>query len=121
MSGPNKGFGNLAEITATGNTAAADVSEAYSASFSIRHENGTGSITAGAIVQPEISYDGTNWEPDGGAFVFGLVAEALEFRTYIPPADGFPIHSVRFSYTAPVGSTGHKLNVSYGKVESLFG
>lgn len=121
MTGPQKDSGTLAQLTATGDTAPADISDAYSASFSVRHVNGTGSITAGAVVQPQISYDGANWENDGGAFKFGVVAEAQEFRTYIPPADGFPIHSVRFAYTAPVGSTGHTLDVSFGVAESLFG
>ena len=115
-----KASASLAELTAAGNTAAADISDAYAAVFSIRHANGTGTITVGATVQPQISHDGTNWRNDGGAFVFGLAASTTELRTYVPPTDGLAIaNDVRFVYTVPTGSTGHTLNVDYSRTTAL--
>jgi hypothetical protein len=114
-----KANASLAELTAAGNTATADISAAYAAVFSIRHTNGTGTITVGATVQPQISHDGTNFRNDGGAFVFGLTASATELRTYVPPTDGLAVKDVRFVYTVPTGSTGHTLNVDYSRTTAL--
>lgn len=112
--------GSITQVAATGNSTTVDVSDAYAATISIKHVNGTGTITAGAQVQPEISHDGgTAWFRDGGAFVFGTTASATEFRTYIPPTDGIAAKSVRFAYTAPTGSTGHTLDASHTKVTAL--
>jgi hypothetical protein len=115
----NKVDGTLAQLTATGNTDAIDLVDAYSAAVTVRHTNGTGTITAGAIVQPEISHDGTNFYPSGGAFVFGTTESAVGHRDYVPPEAGFPIKAVRFAYTAPVGSSGHTLDVAFSKVKTL--
>jgi hypothetical protein len=105
--------GSITQLTGAGNSVTVDTSDAYAAAFSIRHVNGTGTITAGATVQPQISHDGTNWRNDGGPFLFGLTASATELRTYVPPTDGLAIKAVRFVYTVPTGSTGHTLDCDY--------
>lgn len=114
-----KADASLAQVTATGNTAEASLSDAYSGVFTVTHANGTGTITAGAQVQPQISHDGTNFSNDGGAFVFGTTASTTEARTYTPPEGGLTVQKVRFSYTAPSGSTGHTLNVRYSRVTGI--
>lgn len=115
-----KSSGSITQLTSAGNSIAVDLSDAYAATFSIRHTNGTGTITVGATVQPQISHDGTNWRNDGGAFLFGLTASATELRTYTPPTDGLAIaNDVRFVYTVPTGSTGHTLDCDYSKVTAL--
>jgi hypothetical protein len=114
-----KSSSTLAQLTAGGNTASADVSAAYAAAFSIKHHTGTGTITAGGQVQPQVSHDGTNFYPDGGALQFGMTASADEYATYTPPEDGLPISAVRFAWTVPTGSTGHTLDVSYSKATGL--
>ena len=111
--------GSITQLTTTSNSVVVDVSDAYAAVFSVRHANGTGTITAAATVQPQISHDGTNWRNDGGAFAFGLDASTTELRTYVPPTDGLAVKSVRFAYTAPVGSTGHTLDCDYSKTTVL--
>ena len=108
---------SLAQITATGATAAADIEAAYAAVFSLRY-NHTGTATVGATVQPQISHDGTNWRNDGGAFVFGLDA-GLQHRTYVPPTDGLAIHQVRFDFTAPVTATSPLFDVDYSRTTAL--
>lgn len=111
---------SLAQVTATGNSASADVSAAYASAFSLKHVNGTGTITAGAQVQPQISHDGgTTWHNDGGPFVFGTTDSATEYRTYTPPTDGLAVKHVRFAYTAPSGSTGHTLDCEYTRTTAL--
>ena len=115
-----KSNSSLAQLTATGNTAAADISAGYATVFSIKHLTGTGTITTGGKVQPEISHDGgTVWHKDGGEFVFGLVASATEYRTYTPPTDGLAAKHVRFAWVVPVGSTGHTLDVEYTRVTAI--
>lgn len=114
-----KSAATLAQLTTTGNTAEADLSTAYAAVFSISHANGTGTISAAATIQPQVSHDGTNWFDDGGAFSAGTVASETNVFTYVPPTDGLPIAGVRFAYTAPTGSTGHALDVAYSKVTAL--
>lgn len=111
--------GSLSQLTATGNSGAIDLTDAYAAVFSIRHVNGTGTITAGAQVQPQISHDGSNYRNDGGVFVFGTTASATELRTYVPPTDGLSVQHVRFAYTAPSGSSGHTLNVEFTKTTGV--
>lgn len=114
-----KNAGSITQLTATGSSVAVDLGSSYAATFSIKHVNGTGTITAGAIVQPQITHDGTNWFNDGGPIVFGLTASATEFRTYVPPTDGIAVGSVRFSYTAPTGSSGHTFDSDYSRVSAL--
>lgn len=105
--------GTLTQLTATGDTGSVDTSASYAAVVSLVHVNGTGTITAGATIQPQISHDGTNWINDGGAFQCGTTASATERFTYVPPADGITLGKARFAYTAPTGSTGHTLDASY--------
>jgi hypothetical protein len=110
--------GTITQLTAAGTSTEMDIANAYAAAISIKHVNGTGTITTGGIVRVEISYDGTNWETDI-TFTFGLTASATEFRTYPPPADGLPIDAVRLVWTVPVGSTGHTLDARFGKATAL--
>lgn len=114
-----KSNGTLTQLTASGDSAEIDASGSYAVAVSIKHVNGTGSISAGATLQPQISHDGTNWHNDGGAFVFGTTASATEYRTYVPPCDGITIAKVRFVYIAPTGSTGHTLDVAYSRTTAL--
>ena len=113
-----KANGSITQVTATGNSTEIDVANAYAAAVSIKHVNGTGTITAGAVVKVQISHDGTNWEADT-TFTFGLTASATEFRTYTPPADGLPIDAIRLAYTAPTGSSGHTLDARFSKAIAL--
>lgn len=114
-----KSDGSLTQLTASGNTAAIDVSDAYAATVSIIHATGSGTISSGGEVQPEISHDGTNYRPDGGAFVFGTTASTTEYASYTPPTDGLAVKSVRFAWTVPGGSTGHTLDVEYTKTTAV--
>ena len=113
-----KANGTITQMTAAGNSTSMSFSDAYAGAISIKHVNGTGTITTGGIVRVEISHDGTNWETDT-TFTFGLTESATEFRTYTPPADGLPIHSVRLVYTVPVGSSGHTLDARFSKTTAL--
>lgn len=113
-----KSSGTITQLTAAGNSTSMSFSDAYAGTISIKHANGTGDITAGAIVKVQISHDGTNWEDDV-SFTFGITASDTEFRTYTPPADGLPINSVRLNYTVPVGSTGHTLDARFSKTTAL--
>ena len=108
---------SLAQITATGATAAADIEAAYAAVFSLRY-NHTGTATVGARAQPQITHDGTNWRNDGGAFVFDLAA-GLQQRTYVPPTDGLAVKQVRFDFTAPVTATSPLFDVEYTRTTGL--
>lgn len=111
--------GSLTQLTATGNTAAIDLTDAYSVAISLIHVNGTGTITAGAQVQPQISHDGSNYRNDGGPFLFNTTASATEHRTYTAPTDALAVKFVRFAYTAPSGSTGHTFNVEFTKTTGV--
>ena len=113
-----KANGTITQLTAAGNSTSMSFSDAYAGAISIKHVNGTGTITAGAEVVVQISHDGTNWETDT-TFTFGTTASETEFRTYTPPADGLPIHSVRLVYTVPVGSSGHTLDARFSKTTAL--
>ena len=104
----------LTQVTATGNSNAITLGATdVELAVSVKHVNGTGSITVGATVQPQISHDGTNYFNDGQAYTFGLTASATEYRTYVPPEGGATVQKVRFAYTSPTGSTGHTLDFAY--------
>lgn len=111
--------GAITQLTASGNSDAIDVSGGYALTVSVKHTNGTGTITAGATVQPQISHDGVNWFNDGGAFTFGTTASAVEYRTYVAPNEGFTLQKVRLVYTAPTGSTGHTLDAAYSQTTGV--
>jgi hypothetical protein len=113
-----KANGTITQLTATGNSTEIDFSDAILGAISIRHTNGTGTITVGAAVRVEISHDGTSWDTDT-TFVFGLTASATEFRSYTPPAEGGTIDAVRLAYTVPTGSTGHTLDARFSKTTAL--
>lgn len=113
-----KTSGTITQLTAAGTSTEMDFANAYAGAISVKHVNGTGTITVGATVRVEISHDGTNWETDT-TFTFGLTASATEFRTYTPPADGLPIDAVRLVYTVPTGSTGHTLDARFSKTTAL--
>jgi hypothetical protein len=113
-----KSNGSITQLTATGNSVSVDVSDSYASVFSIRHTNVNATVTAGGVVQPQISHDGTNWRNDGGAFVFGT-ALATELRTYVPPTDGLAVKNVRFAYTFPTGGSSHTLDCDYTKTTAL--
>ena len=114
LTATKSGRATLTQLTGSGNTAAAAISTARVAVFTVLMTNGSATITVGATVQPQISYDGTNWVNDGGAFSFSTTASTTEYRTYVPPGGGLPVHSVRFVYTAPTTSgSAASLDVEY--------
>jgi hypothetical protein len=105
--------GAITQLTATGDSDAISLVGKVAGVFSIRHRNESATITVGAIVQPEISHDGTNWDKDGPPYSFSTSATTTEFRTYVPPTDGLAIKNVRFAYTAPTGGSSHTLDCRY--------
>lgn len=109
----NKDSAAITQLTATGDSDVLAYSAEY-ATLNIQHVNGTGSITVGAVVQIQTRpADGDGrWYDYGGAFSFGLDAEAVEGRTaHLPLGNS----EVRLKYTAPDGSTGHTLDAEIGK------
>lgn len=105
--------GTLSQVTATGDSGvitlgATDVVLVVS----LKHVNGTGTISAGATVTPKYSHDGATYYSDQ-PFTFGTTASATEYQSYVPPGDGATVQKVKFSYTSPTGSTGHTLDVAY--------
>ena len=113
-----KANGSITQLTSAGNSTEIDVANAYACLVSIKHVNGTGTITEGAIVKVQISHDGTNWEDDT-TFKFEKTASATEFRTYPVPLDGITLDAIRLVYTAPTGSSGHALDARFSKATAL--
>jgi hypothetical protein len=103
----------LTQLTASGDTSDVDVSAAYTALFSIKHVNGTGTITVAATIQPKISHNGTDFFNYGGAFTCSTTASATEIFTLSLDLSEVPDAEVRFTYVEPTGSTGETLDVSY--------
>lgn len=105
----------ITQLTATGNSDTLAYAT-QAATLNIRHANGTGSITTGAIVQIQVSPDGgSTWYDYGGAFSFGATASATESRVADLPLGN---DAVRLQYTEPDGSSGHTLDAQIGKAES---
>lgn len=80
----------------------------------IKHVNGTGTITAGAVVTVQIQVDSNSqWYTLAGSVGFGTTASAEETRVVdVPPS----AVAVRCNYTSvPAGSTGHTLDFSISR------
>lgn len=105
--------GTLPQLIASGDTDPVDLTDARGAAFTLIHDNGSGSVTDAAVVQPMISHDGTTFFPSGGAFTFGTGDGEIGYRDYPPIVDSLTIKAVRFAYTAPSGPTGATLDVAY--------
>ncbi len=118
MPDATRSSGTLTQLTATGNTAVIAVDSDLALLCSIEHNNGTGTITAGATIQPQISHDGTNWFDYGGAFTCDLTASSEQFFTFEMQLP-MPGNDVRFAYTAPTGSSGHTLDVAYTRTTAI--
>lgn len=110
--------GQLPQLTGTGNSDPIDITDAVSVLVTLRHDNGSGSVSTPATVRAMLSHDGTNFYPDTDlGFSFGGTAGAVEHRTYSPPQDGQPLKALRFDYTAPTGPTGATLDVIWSALE----
>jgi hypothetical protein len=110
--------GALTQVTATGNTAEIATASKLGLVCSIQHVNGTGTITVGAVIQPQIEHN-ANWFDFGGAFTANLTASSTQTFTLALPAESIPASAVRFAYTAPTGSTGHTLDVEYTTLDAI--
>lgn len=107
----------ITQVTATGTSTVIDIADSYSSEAYIKHVNGTGTITAGAQVQVEVRPDGgTDYFNLGGALLFGTTASATETRVVLLPDSA---GDVRFSYTAPTGSTGHTLDAEVAQTTGI--
>ena len=118
MATASRTAGTLTQLTATGNTGVIAVDTDLALLCSIEHNNGTGTITAAATIQPQVSHDGTNWFDYGGAFTCDTTASSQQFFTFAVDLP-LPGNDVRFSYTAPTGSTGHTLDVAFTRTTAI--
>lgn len=103
----------ISQLSAAGQSAAISVSASYRHSFYIRHVNGTGAITAGAVVKVQVRPQGSSTWADLLSLAFGTGASAPETRVVPLPDDAA---ETRLDYTVPVGSTGHNLNAEVGQI-----
>lgn len=103
-------------LTATGQSNTIDVSASYRHEFYVRHTNGTGTITAGAVVVVQCQASGSSVWFNHRSIIFGTTASAVETRTVDLPDSAA---NVRLDYTVPTGSTGHSLDGEVGKVTSF--
>lgn len=110
--------GSLTQLSATGNTGEIATASKLGLICSIKHVNGTGTITSGAEIQPQVEHN-TNWFDFGGAFAADADESSENVFTLSLPAESIPGSAVRFAYTAPSGSTGHTLNVEYTTLDAI--
>lgn len=105
----------ITALTATGTSDTIAVDASYRHSAYLKHVNGTGTITASASVIVQVrAKDSSTWF-DLTRLAFSTTASATETRVVSLPDDAT---EVRFSYTAPTGSTGHSFNAEVGKITS---
>mgnify|MGYP005851748227 CR=1 FL=1 len=110
-----KSSSSITTLTATGTSTTVSVASSYRHSCYIRHINGTGTITAGGIARVQCRpQSSTTWYTHLST-VFSQMASATETRVVPLPDDAA---EVRIDYVAPVGSTGHSLDVEVGQITS---
>jgi hypothetical protein len=105
------------QLTAAGSSVAVSVAPSYRHSVYVRHANGTGAITAGALVKVQV-------RPQGSAAWFDLLS--LAFGTTAAPAPASAETRVvplpddaaeaRLEYAVPTGSSGHTLDAEIGQI-----
>jgi hypothetical protein len=103
------------QLTAAGQSAPVSVSSSYRHSLYIRHANGTGSITAGALVKVQVRPQGSSLWADLLILAFGTAPSAIETRVAPLPDDAA---EARLDYSVPIGSTGHTLEAEVGQITS---
>ena len=106
----------ITQVTATGQSTTLDIAASYRTSIYIEHNNGTGTITAGAQIIIQV-------KPDGGTVWYDFIT--LEADTTASSENQWVIMlpddagDVRIDYTAPTGSTGHTLDAEVGKITGV--
>lgn len=109
----NKANEAISQRTTTGQSTTITVSDSYRHSFYIKHVNGTGSITTGAIVKVQVRPSSSSTWYDLLSITFGLTASATETRAVPLPDDAA---ETRLDYTVPSGSSGHTLDGEVGQI-----
>lgn len=105
----------LAQLSGVGGASAvADISAAYRASLYLKHVNGTGTISQGALVTIQLRTSGGSEWYDYLPIPFGTTASQQELKGGIEIPDD--AGAVRVNYTPPSGSTGHTLDIEVGTV-----
>jgi len=105
----------ITQVTGTGQSTTVGISSSYRHSFYVKHVNGTGTITTGAVVKVQVQPQGSATWFDLLVLAFGTTASATETRSIPLPDDA---SNVRLDYTAPAGSTGHTLDGEVGQITS---
>jgi hypothetical protein len=101
------------QLTAAGASVAVSVAPSYRHSVYIRHANGTGAITAGALVKVQVRPQGSAAWFDLLSLAFGTNPSATETRVVPLPDDAA---EARLDYIVPTGSTGHSLDAEVGQI-----
>lgn len=105
----------IAQLTASGTSASQDLSAGIAPVCSLRHSNGTGSITAAGTAQVQYQLSGAaRWyAPPGLLITFSTTAAATDDRTVSLPDAAT---AARIVYTAPTGATSPTLDAEFGTV-----
>ena len=103
----------ITEMVSDGFSDEIDLSVTDRATLAIKHVNGTGTITSGAVVIIEVQGgDSTNWAMLQSFILSSVASDVEEIVATVPDASS----KVRLNYSSPVGSTGHTLNADCFKV-----